>query len=284
MTEEQLNLFSAKKGFKMNLNKPIAFFDLETTGINISTDRILEISIVRVSPPDEKVEIKTYRVNPGIPIPDVSSAIHGIYDKDVAEAPRFADIAQTLNQFLKDCDLGGFNSIRFDIPLLIEEFFRSNIDFDVSKRKLIDAQRIFHMMEPRTLSAAYRFYCNKELHNAHSAEADTIATYEILKAQISRYADKPFTDADGKVSMPIKNDMSSLHTFSVGNMVDLAGRMILSDKGEELFNFGKYKGMKVRDTLLKDPMYYDWMMKGDFPQDTKKKLTMIKLKNFGGLK
>lgn len=284
MTIDQLNLFNADKSLKMNLHKPIAFFDLETTGINISTDRIIEISVVRVSPPDEKVEIKTYRVNPGIPIPDVSSAIHGIYDKDVAHEPTFAAIAQTIYNFIKDCDLAGFNSIRFDVPLLIEEFFRVNIDLDISKRKLIDAQRIFHMMEPRTLSAAYRFYCNKDLQGAHSAEADTLATYEILKAQIGRYADKPFTDAEGKVTTPIKNDMQSLHTFSVGNMVDLAGRMIMSDKGEELFNFGKYKGMKVRDTLLKDPMYYDWMMKGDFPQDTKKKLTAIKLKNFGGLK
>jgi len=284
MTKDQLNLFNADKGPKMNLNKPLAFFDLETTGVNISTDRIIEISIVRVSPPDEKVEIKTYRVNPGIHIPEESSAIHGIYDKDVAGEPTFIEIAPQIAQFFKDCDLAGFNSIRFDVPLLIEEFFRANIDFDISKRKLIDAQRIFHMMEPRTLGAAYRFYCNKELTNAHSAEADTLATYEILKAQIGRYADKKVTDAEGKVSIPIKNDMNTLHDFSVGNMVDLAGRMILSDKGEELFNFGKYKGLKVKDTLLKDPAYYDWIMKGDFPQDTKKKLTQIKLKNFGGLK
>ncbi|MGN6646679.1 MAG: exonuclease domain-containing protein, partial [Cytophaga sp.] len=263
---------------------PIAFFDLETTGVNISTDRIIEICIVRVSPPDEKVEVKTFRVNPGIPIPDQSSAIHGIYDKDVADKPLFAEIAQQVNQFMKDCDLGGFNSIRFDIPLLIEEFFRAGIEFDITKRKLIDSQRIFHLMEPRTLGAAYKFYCNKDLENAHSAEADTLATYYILKAQIEKYADKPIKDAEGKVSVPIKNDMHVLHEFSVGNMVDLAGRMIMSDKGEELFNFGKYKGMKVKDTLAKDPMYYDWIMKGDFPQDTKKKLTQIKLKNFGGLK
>jgi len=167
---------------------------------------------------------------------------------------------------------------------LIEEFFRAGVEFDISKRKLIDSQRIFHLMEPRTLGAAYKFYCNKELENAHSAEADTLATYHILKAQIARYADKQVKDAEGKVTVPIKNDMQILHDFSVGNMVDLAGRMVMSDKGEELFNFGKYKGMKVKDTLLKDPMYYDWIMKGDFPQDTKKKLTQIKLKNFGGLK
>ena len=284
MTTDQLPLFDAGNAFKMKLNKPIAFFDLETTGVNISTDRIIEICIVRVSPPDEKVEIKTFRVNPGIPIPDQSSAIHGIYDKDVADKPAFAEIAQQVNQFMKDCDLGGFNSIRFDIPLLIEEFFRAGIEFDITKRKLIDSQRIFHLMEPRTLGAAYKFYCNKDLENAHSAEADTLATYYILKAQIEKYADKQVKDAEGRVTVPIKNDMHVLHEFSVGNMVDLAGRMIMSDKGEELFNFGKYKGMKVKDTLAKDPMYYDWIMKGDFPQDTKKKLTQIKLKNFGGLK
>ncbi|WP_018342791.1 3'-5' exonuclease [Cytophaga aurantiaca] len=281
---DQLPLFDAGNAFKIKINKPIAFFDLETTGVNISTDRIIEICIVRVSPPNETVEVKTFRVNPGMPIPDQSSAIHGIYDKDVADKPPFADIAQQVFQFMKDCDLGGFNSIRFDIPLLIEEFFRAGIEFDISKRKLIDSQRIFHLMEPRTLGAAYRFYCNKDLENAHSAEADTLATYHILKAQIEKYADKQVKDAEGKVSVPIKNDMQVLHDFSVGNMVDLAGRMVLSDKGEELFNFGKYKGMKVKDTLLKDPMYYDWIMKGDFPQDTKKKLTQIKLKNFGGLK
>jgi len=281
---DQLPLFDAGNAFKMKINKPIAFFDLETTGVNISTDRIIEICIVRVSPPNETVEVKTFRVNPGMPIPDQSSSIHGIYDKDVADKPPFSEIALQVSQFMKDCDLGGFNSIRFDIPLLIEEFFRAGIEFDISKRKLIDSQRIFHLMEPRTLSAAYRFYCNKDLENAHSAEADTLATYHILKAQIARYADKQVKDAEGKVSVPIKNDMQILHDFSVGNMVDLAGRMILSDKGDELFNFGKYKGMKVKDTLLKDPMYYDWIMKGDFPQDTKKKLTQIKLKNFGGLK
>ena len=281
---DQLPLFNAGNAFKMKINKPIAFFDLETTGVNVSTDRIVEISIVRVSPPDEKVEVKTFRVNPGMPIPDQSSAIHGIYDKDVADKPPFAEIAQQVAHFMKDCDLGGFNSIRFDIPLLIEEFFRAGIEFDISKRKLIDSQRIFHLMEPRTLGAAYKFYCNKELENAHSAEADTLATYHILKAQIARYADKQVKDAEGKISTPIKNDMQVLHDFSVGNMVDLAGRMIMSDKGDELFNFGKYKGLKVKDTLLKDPMYYDWIMKGDFPQDTKKKLTQIKLKNFGGLK
>ena len=281
---DQLPLFDAGNAFKIKINKPIAFFDLETTGVNISTDRIIEICIVRVSPPDEKVEVKTFRVNPGMPIPDQSSAIHGIYDKDVADKPLFPEIAQQVNQFMKDCDLGGFNSIRFDIPLLIEEFFRAGIEFDITKRKLIDSQRIFHLMEPRTLGAAYKFYCNKDLENAHSAEADTLATYEILKAQVARYADKQVKDAEGKISVPIKNDMAVLHEFSVGNMVDLAGRMIMSDKGEELFNFGKYKGMKVKDTLLKDPMYYDWIMKGDFPHDTKKKLTQIKLKNFGGLK
>lgn len=273
----QLPLFDSN--FKLNISKPIAFFDLETTGTNITTDRIVEISIVRISPPDEKVEIKTFRVNPGMPIPEHASAVHGIYDKDVANEPTFDTLAPQVAQFLKDCDLGGFNSIRFDVPLLVEEFHRAGIDLNLSKRKLVDAQKIFHLMEPRTLSAAYRFYCNKELVGAHGAEADALATYEVLKAQIQRYENKPLKDSTGKVIAEIKNDINSLHQVSSNNMVDLAGRMIYNDKGEVVFNFGKYKGLKVADVLKKDPNYYDWMQNGDFAMDTKAKLTQIKIQS-----
>jgi DNA polymerase-3 subunit epsilon len=271
----QLPLFD--NNFKLNINKPIAFFDLETTGTNITNDRIVEISIVRISPPDEKVEIKTFRVNPGMPIPEHASAVHGIYDKDVANEPTFETLAPQVAQFLKDCDLGGFNSIRFDIPLLVEEFHRAGIDLNLSKRKLVDAQKIFHLMEPRTLSAAYRFYCNKELIGAHGAEADALATFEVLKAQVQRYENKPLKDSTGKIIAEIKNDINSLHQISSNNMVDLAGRMIYNDKGEVVFNFGKYKGLKVVDVLKKDPNYYDWMQNGDFAKDTKAKLTQIKI-------
>ncbi|MCU0415873.1 MAG: exonuclease domain-containing protein [Cytophagaceae bacterium] len=281
---QQTDIFSSLPSFKLNLTKPIVFFDLETTGTNITMDRIVEISMVRVSPPDEKVEIKTFRVNPGMPIPQGASDVHGIFDSDVADAPHFNEIAPTVSQFMKEADLAGFNCIRFDIPLLIEEFARGGIEFDISKRRLIDAQKIFHTMEPRTLGAAYRFYCQKDLVGAHSAEADALATYHILRAQVERYADKTIVDAEGKSISPIKNDMQTLHQVSSSNMVDLAGRMVYNERGEVVFNFGKYKGWKVTDTLLKDPNYYDWILKGDFATDTKQKLTQIKLKNFGGLK
>jgi DNA polymerase-3 subunit epsilon len=273
----QLPLF--ENNFKLNINKPIAFFDLETTGTNITTDRIVEISIVRISPPDEKVEIKTLRVNPGMSIPEHASAVHGIYDQDVANEPTFEALAPQIAQFLKDCDLGGFNSIRFDVPLLVEEFHRAGIDIQLSKRKLVDAQKIFHLMEPRTLSAAYRFYCNKELIGAHGAEADALATYEVLKAQIQRYENKPLKDSNGKIIAEIKNDINSLHQVSANNMVDLAGRMIYNEKGEVVFNFGKYKGLKVTDILKRDPNYYDWIQNGDFAMDTKAKLTQLKIQS-----
>jgi DNA polymerase-3 subunit epsilon len=273
----QLPLF--ENNFKLNINKPIAFFDLETTGTNITTDRIVEISIVRISPPDEKVEIKTLRVNPGMPIPEHASAVHGIYDQDIANEPTFEALAPQIAQFLKDCDLGGFNSIRFDVPLLVEEFHRAGIDIQLSKRKLVDAQKIFHLMEPRTLSAAYRFYCNKELIGAHGAEADALATYEVLKAQIQRYENKPLKDSNGKIIAEIKNDINSLHQVSANNMVDLAGRMIYNEKGEVVFNFGKYKGLKVTDILKRDPNYYDWIQNGDFAMDTKAKLTQLKIQS-----
>lgn len=250
---------------QLNLRNPLVFFDLETTGINIVKDRIVEISYVKVFP-NGKEELKTYRVNPGMPIPPESTAIHGITDEDVKDCPTFKEIAKTLANQIEGCDLAGFNSNRFDIPLLAEEFLRADVDIDFSKRKFIDVQTIFHKMEQRTLSAAYKFYCDRELENAHTSEADTIATYEILKAQLDRYPD-------------LENDMTYLSKFSSFNQnVDFAGRMIYNEKGEEVINFGKYKGRLVTEVLESDPGYYSWMMNGDFSLNTKKMLTQIKLR------
>ncbi len=265
--------------FKLNLKKPLAFFDLETTGINITSDRIVEISVVKLTVEGERI-IKTHKVNPTIPIPIESSLIHGIYDQDVKEKPTFAQLAHSLNQFLTGCDLGGFNIIRFDVPVLVEEFLRANMDFDITHRKLIDAQRIFHMMEPRNLSAAYKFYCDKKLEGAHSAEVDTLATCEVFIAQIQRYDGKVLTDDNGVETTPIVNDMAAIHELTALQFADLAGRIGFNDKREEIFNFGKYRNMKVTDIFSKDPSYYDWMMKGDFALNTKKKITEIKLRNF----
>lgn len=266
-------------GPSLHLKKPLAFFDLETTGINITSDRIVEISIIKIMPNGEQ-HVRTSRINPTIPIPIESSLIHGIYDEDVKDKPTFASMAHSLAQFLQGCDLGGFNIIRFDVPVLVEEFLRADIDFDISHRKLIDVQRIFHLMEPRNLSAAYKFYCGKDLQGAHSAEADALATYEVLKSQIIRYENVTIKDKDDKEIIPIKNDMNVLHDLTASQFADLAGRIAFNDKGEEIFNFGKYKNMKVTDVLDKDPSYYDWMMKGDFSLNTKKKLTEIKLRKF----
>ncbi|MFL5729329.1 MAG: exonuclease domain-containing protein [Cytophagaceae bacterium] len=263
----------------LNLKKPIAFFDLETTGTNITSDRIVELSILKVQPGGQQ-EIKTMRINPTVPIPVESSLIHGIYDEDVKDMPTFKSVARKLGEFLEGCDLGGFNIIRFDVPVLVEEFLRAEVDFDVSNRRLIDAQKIYHMMEPRNLSAAYKFYCGKELIGAHGAEADTLATFEVLKAQVNKYQNVSVKDSSGKEFLPIKNDMEALHQLTLSQQADLAGRILFNEKGEEIFNFGKYKGQKVIDILQKDPSYYDWMMKGDFALNTKKKLTEIKLRGF----
>ncbi len=263
----------------LKLKNPLAFFDLETTGINISLDRVVEISILRVMPNgDEK--IYTNRINPGIPIPAETSLIHGIYDDDVKDAPLFKDLAKTIAKFLEGCDLSGFNILRFDVPVLVEEFLRAEVNFDVSKRKLIDSQKIFHLMEKRNLSAAYKFYCNKELLNAHSAEADTVASHEILLKQIERYDGQEVEDMKGNKLGVIQNDMEAIHNITLQKMVDLAGRMIFNDDGEEVFNFGKHKGKRVVDILAKEPMYYNWIQKNDFSLDTKRKLTEIKLKQF----
>lgn len=270
--------FSTTMQHQLNLKKPLAFFDLETTGVNIQRDRIVEICIAKAFP-DGSVEVKTRRINPGIPIPAEASAIHGIYDEDVADEPQFKQVGKSLAQYLEGCDLAGFNSNRFDVPLLVEEFLRNGIDFDMKNRKLIDAQRIYHMMEPRNLSAAYQFYCQKTLVNAHSAEADVIATLEVLNAQVQKYANTAVKDEKGQETFPIQNDMQVLGDLTKNNMVDFAGRMVLKE-GKPVFNFGKYIGRSVLEVLKLDPSYYDWIMKGEFSMDTKRKLTEIKLGSF----
>ncbi len=257
---------------ELNLANPIVFFDLETTGINIVKDRVVEISVLKVMP-NGKEEQKTIRVNPGMHIPEEASKVHGIYDEDVKDCPTFKGIAKELARYIEGCDLGGFNSNRFDIPLLAEEFLRAEVDFDMSKRKFVDVQTIFHKMEQRTLSAAYRFYCDKNLEDAHTAAADTMATYEVLKAQLDRYGDQ------------LENNVDFLSKFSSQNRnVDFAGFIVLNDKGEEVFNFGKNKGMSVAKVLREQLGYYDWMLKSEFPLYTKKVLTKIKLRESGHLK
>ena len=260
------------------LRKPLAFFDLETTGINTAKDRIIDICIIKAMP-DGGVITKNQRVNPGMPIPLETSMIHGLYDYDVKDAPLFKAVARTLAQFMDGCDLAGFNSNRFDIPLLVEEFLRANVDFDMKNRRLVDAQRIFHLMEPRNLTAAYKFYCNKDLVGAHGAEADTTATLEVLNAQVQRYMGMVAKSDTGQ-ELVFQNDIDMLHGLTANKNVDLAGRMIINDKGEEVFNFGKHKGLPVLDVLKKEPSFYDWMQKGEFPLDTKRRLTEIRLRMF----
>lgn len=253
---------------QLQLKRPFVIFDLETTGITISHDRIVELAYIKVWP-DGREESKTMRFNPQMPIPLEASMIHGIYDADVANEPSFHERAKELAVIFEGCDFGGFNSNKFDFPMLVEEFLRAQVDFETENRKFVDAQRIFHMMEQRTLSAAYKFYCDKTLENAHSAMADTRATYEVLLAQIDRYE-------------KLQNDIDYLHQFSgQSNNVDLAGRMIFNDKKVPTFNFGKYRGKAVQDVFKQDPSYYQWMMESDFPLDTKRKLTQLKLQGFG---
>lgn len=262
----------------LKLKNPLVVFDLETTGTNIANDRIVEMALLKVMP-DGTVEEKSRRINPTIPIPLETSLIHGIYDEDVKDEPNFKQVAKSLATWLEGCDLAGFNILKFDVPMLVEEFLRANVDFEVDNRKLVDAQKIFHLMEKRNLSAAYQFYCGKPLENAHSALADTQATYEVLMAQIDKYEGEPVKDLLGKELGTIKNDMNILHELTNQRMVDLAGRMVYNDKGEETFNFGKHRGKLVSEVLQKEPSFYDWMMKGDFPLDTKRRLTKIRLRN-----
>lgn len=249
---------------ELNVKNPLVFFDLETTGIDMVNDRIVEICILKVFP-DGRTEVKTRRVNPTVSIPAQATAIHGITNEDVKDCPTFKEIARSLVQLIEGCDFAGYNSNKFDLPLLAEEFIRAGIDFDLKKRKFIDVQTIFHKMEQRTLVAAYKFYCDKDLDNAHSAEADTVATYEVLKAQLDRYPE-------------LKNDIDFLSDFSAKTRnVDFAGRIVLNDKDVEVFNFGKHRGRPVVEVLSTEPGYYAWMMNGDFPLYTKNVLTRIKL-------
>jgi DNA polymerase-3 subunit epsilon len=250
---------------KLNIKNPLAFVDLETTGIDVIKDRIVEIAVLKIHI-DGREELKIKRVNPGIPIPPETTAIHGITDEDVKNEPLFKEVAKSLANFIEGCDFAGFNSNKFDFPLLAEEFLRAGVDLDLRKRKFIDVQTIFHKMEKRTLGAALKFYCDKEIENAHNAGADSYATYEVLMSQLDKYAD-------------LKNDVEFLAEFSAQTKnVDFLGRIILDEKGVEVFNFGKHKGKSVVEILEKEPSYYGWMMNGEFPLYTKKVLTNIYLK------
>jgi len=256
----------------------MVFFDLETTGISVVADRIVQIAAVKVNP-NGSVERLDQLVNPEMPIPEETIQIHGISDADVSDKPTFTQIADKINEFFKDSDLAGYNAIKFDIPFLVEEFYRTEIEFDLRGRHFVDVQNIFHKMEPRTLKAAYRFYCEKELEMAHNAAADAEATYEILKAQLDRYEKIDYVDNDGNVSRPVKNDVATLHGFSIYNRhVDLVGHIIFNDKQQEVFNFGKYKGRPVEDVFRREPAYFDWMMKSQFPLSTKKVIKAIKMR------
>ncbi len=252
---------------QLQLKKPLIFLDIEATGLSVTKDRIVEISLMKKHP-DEREERKNWRINPGIPIPEKIVELIHITNEDVANSPSFKEVAHDVHNFMLGADLSGYNLHKLDLPMLMEEFLRVGIEFDLSKRKLVDVQHIFHKMEQRTLAAAYRFYCGKNLENSHSADADMQATYEVFMAQIEMY------DNIGK-------DVEAIHTFigdPGGKHVDVVGRMVYDDKGKEIFNFGKYKGETVENVLTKDPGFYGWMMNGDFPTYTKKKLTEIRLR------
>jgi len=252
----------------LKLSRPIVFFDLETTGVNPSKDKIVEISILKVFP-DSHEEVYTYRINPEMHIPEQSSSIHGITDEDVKDKPKFREIAPSIAKIMEGCDIGGYNSNKFDVPLLAEEFIKAGVDIDFRRHSFVDVQNIFHKKEQRTLTAAYKFYCGKDLEGAHAAEADIRATYEVLKAQLDRYPDLP-------------NDIAALAEFStMKKTADYAGRIGYNENGEEVFTFGKHTGKRVADVFNKiDLGYYDWMMKSDFPEDTKRVLTRIKLNTY----
>lgn len=262
---------------QLNLQRPLVFFDLETTGLNVGKDKIVEICLLKVNPDYSEVT-KTYLINPGVPIPPECSMIHGIYDHDVKDQPKFEDIVDEIAEFLSECDVAGYNSNKFDLPLLVEEFLRCGRRFDLRNRHYIDIQSIYHKMEPRTLKAAYKLYCNKELVDAHQAESDTRATYEILKAQIERYGQQEYEDRfSGRKYCPIQNDMQKLSSFcNDSRNVDLVGHIVFNDKDEEVFNFGKHKGKTVESVFRTEPTYYDWMMKAEFPLYTKQIISRIK--------
>ena len=245
-----------------------------------SKDRIVELAMIKIMPDGEEIE-KTRRINPEMHIPKETSLIHGIYDEDVKDEPTFKQIAKSMAQFLEGCDLAGFNILKFDVPMLVEEFLRVKVDFEIDNRRLLDAQKIFHLMEKRNLSAALKFYTGKTLENAHSAMADTRATLDVFLAQIERYDGEDVHDLLGKKVGTITNDMDMIHSITNKKMLDLAGRMVYDENGVERFNFGKHRGKPVLDILQNEPSFYDWMMKGDFPLDTKRKLTQLRLKGFG---
>ncbi len=253
---------------KLNLTNPIIFFDLEATGLDIVHDRIVEISWLKIYP-DGREESETIRINPEMKMPADAYAIHGISDDDLKDCPKFKDVAKKIAAAFEGCDLSGYNSSHYDLPILVEELLRADVDVDFSKAKMVDVQAVFHKKEPRTLSAAYKFYCGSELADAHSAQADARATYEVLKAQLDRYPD-------------LKNDIAALAKFTTTpkRSVDYAGRIIRNSNGQEIFNFGKYKGMVVEEVLRNDPKYYNWVIDADFPLDTKRVLTRIRLRDF----
>ena len=265
----------------LNLERPIVFFDLETTGVNVGQDHIVQICLLKVMPGGER-DTRTYLVRPvdaegnTVHIPELTTQIHGIVDADVADKPTFKELAVEIADFIGDADLAGYNSNKFDVPMLVEEFLRAGHRFDVKGRHLVDVQNIFHKMEQRTLKAAYRFYCHKELEHAHSADADTMATYEVLLAQLDRYKDAEYVAPDGKVSRPIVNNIEALSSFSrMLPWADMVGHISYDKQGKEVFNFGKHKGKVVERVFMDEPSYYDWMMKSEFPLSTKECVTEI---------
>lgn len=266
---------------QLKLTRPLVFFDLETTGVNVGMDHIVEICLHKILP-DNSEEQMVLRIRPvdaagkTVHIPEVTTAIHGIGDADVADKPSFKELAPKIADFIGDADLAGYNSNKFDVPLLVEEFLRAGVPFSLKNRQLIDVQNIFHKMEQRTLKAAYRFYCNKDLENAHSADADTLATYEVLKAQLDRYQGVDYTAPDGTVSQPVVNDVAALSRFSSNsNWADIVGHIAYDNQHREVFNFGKHKGKPLEEVFSVEPAYYDWMMKADFPMSTKSLLAEV---------
>ncbi|MBR4365167.1 MAG: 3'-5' exonuclease [Bacteroidaceae bacterium] len=248
---------------KLKLQRPLIFFDLETTGVNVASDRIVEISMIKIHP-NGMEDTRTIRINPECHIPEASTAVHGITDEDVKDCPTFKDVASDIFAFFEGCDVGGFNSNKLDVPMLIEEFQRCKLEFDTMNREFIDVQNIFHKMEKRTLVAAYKFYCGKDLVNAHSAQADTRATLEVIEAQLDRYPDD------------LQNDVHFLAEFSrLNNNIDFDGRFVYNEQGEEVVNFGKHKGRKLREVLMQEPGYYNWIQRGEFSRNTKQVLTRI---------
>lgn len=264
----------------LNLKNPLVVFDLETTGIHVTKDRIVEISMLKITADGSRHDY-TRRINPKKPISPEASKVHGITDEMVKNEPPFEKVAQEIHAFIGGSDLAGYNLLKFDIPILVESFLRCDMDFDIAQRRIIDVQNIFHKMEQRTLKAAYRFYCNKELTDAHSAKADTQATLEVLESMLDKYQGANYEDSKGNISQPVVNDVDALHTFShYKKHADLVGQIVYDNEGKEVFNFGKHKGKPVEEVFEREPQYYDWMMKADFPESTRKLITTIKLRGF----